>query len=137
MNNTWWNPITTGSVFIRENYKAYNRKDILFYERMVIIMNGVEELIFSVVEFAGGIGITTVMTNAVGKATPEGLKTAEKVCVGIGSGMASIAANEIISRECRSFYKGVKKDIKRMKKKFKKSKCKQSYHKHEDKKEDK
>lgn len=98
-------------------------------------MTGIEETIFSVVEFAGGIGLTTVTSNAIAKATPEGLKTAEKICIGVGSGMASIAVNEVVSRECRSWYKGLKKDIRRMKKSMNKSK--QSHHKHEDKKDKK
>lgn len=100
-------------------------------------MNGVEELIFSVVELAGGIGVSTVISEAATKATPTNLKTAEKICVGIGSGMATVAANEIISRECRNVYKDMKHNIRIIKKNIKKAQHKKSYRKHDDRKEEK
>ena len=74
-------------------------------------MREVEKTILSVLEFAGGIGISTIVSSGAIKAVPNDLHQIEKVCVGIGSGMASIAANEIISRECNRWYRGIRKDM--------------------------
>ena len=77
-------------------------------------MNGIEAVTFLVLETAGGIGISSVVTNAAIKAAPKSIKTAEKVCIGVGTGMACIAADQIISREVENWYMDTKKEIKKI-----------------------
>lgn len=80
----------------------------------------IEKTILGLVEFAGGIGIASMTSNVAMKAIPTGAKTAEQICCGIGSGMAAIAAERIIVRECEGYYKDLKREIRQTIKRSKK-----------------
>lgn len=80
----------------------------------------IEQTILGVVEFAGGIGIASMTSSAATKVIPASVGTAERICCGIGSGMAAIAAERIIVRECEGYYKDLKREIRNMKRRRKK-----------------